>query len=169
MKNRIKSSAGVAIVALVLLAGCGGDTPSVTTQASPRVVAVITQTQADCTLSAASDRIRSGLVAFTLVNDTGVAAAFDIWMIPEGHTYEEVVAHIQEERRLAESGRPGLGHPSFFADTDLAIHALIDQKKSTTASAVLKPGTYAVVCLRTFEQVGEIRPLAVVGPVVVEP
>jgi len=32
----------------------------------------------------------------------------------------------------------------------------------------LSPGTYAIICLRLFEQVGEPRPFGLVGPVHVE-
>lgn len=156
-----------ALVASVLLAGCGGSSPTATTQASPRVIAEIRQTRDDCSLTPASGRITPGLVAISVLNDGGGEAGVDVWRIPEGHTYDEVVAHVREERRLAEAGQPGLGHPSFFMGSSPSIRAEPRTAHSRTVSGELKAGTYAIICIRTFEQVGQFRPLAVVGPLVV--
>jgi len=161
---------GFAFMVVVLVAGCGGGstTGAATPTPSPQLAGTITQTKSDCTFSAGAAHVKAGLVSFTMANQTGADAAFDVWWIPEDHTYAQVVAYMQEERRLAEAGQDGLGHPPYFVGTEPPIRGGPSGATSITASGNLTAGTYGIVCIQLYQQVGELRPLAAVGPVIVE-
>lgn len=68
----------------------------------------------------------------------------DLWRLQEGHRYEELVAHLDEEMRRIESGELPLGHPDFadlVAESTAAIGA--DGELRTD----LLSGTYGFACI----------------------
>ncbi len=162
------------VLAVVLIANaCGGGgarettTPTTeATQAPPTQVGTVSVSASECTLDLVDEPINPGLVAFTAVNQTDGRAMFDMWRITEGFTYEQLARHIDKERRLAEAGQPGLGHPSFVEDLSL-IRVGLGPGESGALVGTVFPGTWGVVCIRKFERAG-IRPFALVGPVEVE-
>jgi hypothetical protein len=172
-----KRSTLVAIVVL-LSTSCAGDepdsaaaspsaSPSTSVTASPNaepiVVGTVTIAQDGCTLDMGGPVI-AGEVAFEVENTTdGLGAANVAELV--GGTFRDLERHIHKEVRLAEEGRPGLGHPGFAVPS---FEVLVDAGGSGTMSGTLDPGTYALTCAKVFEAVGELRPLAALGPVEVE-
>lgn len=88
--------------------------------------------------------IAEGQATFTLVSRGGTAD-FDLWRLNEGHAYEELVAHIDEEVRRSEEGLPGLGHPTFAT---LVAEATTDPQGDGTLTASLDAGEYGMACIR---------------------
>ena len=99
------------------------------------------------------------------MNETDALAAFHMWRIADGYTYDQLAAHIVEERRLAEAGEPGLGHPFFVGDL---IEIVLQARESGTMVGTVRSGTYGIVCIRMFQQTGKPRPFGVIGPVEVQ-
>jgi hypothetical protein len=89
-----------------------------------------------------------------------------MWRILDGHTYEELAAHVSQERALAEAGKPGLGHPDFLADLIEVVVATPGQ--SASATGTLQTATYGFVCARQSESAGEPRPFTTIGPIEVK-
>jgi hypothetical protein len=116
-------------------------------------------------LAGVSGPISPGLVEFKAMNKTDALAAFNIARIEEGHTYEQLAAHIKKEIRLARAGKPGLGHPSFAVPL---FEVLLQPGESGSMSGTVQPGTYGIACAGVYEQVGELRPTGAIGPLEVE-
>lgn len=153
----------------VLLAGCGSESsPRAASRSPAQFAAVVTLTDADCTLVRAASPVKAGRVAFTLHNQSGGKAGIDIWLMPDGKTFDQLVAQAAEDRRLAEAGEPSQGDHSSLGDAP-QLRLPWDASPSQTGSAVLHSGTYAVVCIKSFPKVAEPRLLKVIGPVVVAP
>ena len=141
-------------------------TPTVLeTSADPTHVGMLRVSASRCTLDAAKGSISPGLVSLTAVNETDALAGFDMWRIADGSTYAQLAAHIKKESRLAKAGMPGLGHPGYVGDL---IRVMLQAGESGIMVGTVHPGTYGIVCLRMFEQVGDLRPAGVLGPVEVE-
>lgn len=138
-------------------------TASSSPNAEPIVVGTVTIAQDGCTLDMGGSVI-AGEVAFDVENTTdGLGAANVAELV--GGTFRDLKRHIHEEVRLAEDGRPGLGHPDFAVPL---FEILVDAGGSGTMSGTLDPGAYALTCAKVFETVGELRPLAALGPVEVD-
>ena len=157
------------VIATVLLTGCGSQPgPSSAASLTPRLAGVVTQTSTDCLLLLTPGTIKSGLIAFTFVNQSGDRAGLDVWRMPEASSFDTLVAAAQDDRRRAEAGEPPQSDHSALGSAP-SIRADWDSAPSRTVSGRLEPGTYALVCIATFPKVSEPRLLKVVGPVVVDP
>lgn len=177
------SGAWTAIAVAILLAGCAGTgtaaqasrSPAPTPDPSPTELGTLTLTESfdemsaqlrrGCTLKAAGGPIRSGRIGFAAVNETDAEAWLDLGRISDGHSYEELAQDIGKARQSAEAGGPVIHRPSYLSSQDLTV---LDAGESTTKFATVQSGTYAIVCLRMFETVAEVRPFAVIGPLQVE-
>jgi hypothetical protein len=179
-QERLVICIGLALV----LAACTGDTarssttavteeaeesvePS-TTETSVVDVGSVTITDSECQMAIDSEDAGTGPLAFMAINDSGVQAAVDVFHVTD---IAAVVAHVDEERRRADSGEPVLGHPgepiATFASSG---SGLLDAGTSTQVVVEAdEPGDYAVICLRYHENTSDpVRPFAVVGPFTVE-
>jgi hypothetical protein len=155
-----------AILGVLLACGSESSQPVPTASPSPAQVAgVVTLTSSDCTFAAAA-QVKAGVVAFTLINQSGTKAGVDIWLMPDDKAFERLTAQAEEDRRLAEAGQPSEGDHGWLGDTP-QIRVPWDVSTSQTVSGRLNPGTYGVVCIKSFPKVSEPRLLKVVGPVVV--
>ena len=133
-----------------------------TATVGPTHIGTVTQSPSECTLDAVDGPISTGRVSFNAVNDTAVFAGFDMWRIAEGHSYEELAAAIQEARRNAEAGGAVISHPEYLSGL---IQVQLQPGESKVMAGRVQPGTYAIVCIRMFEQVGEPRPFSILGPI----
>jgi hypothetical protein len=156
-----------AIVGVLLACGSESSQPVATASPSPTQVAgVVTLTSSDCMLAAAAAEVKAGVVAFTLINQSGTKAGIDIWLMPDAKAFERLTAQAEDDRRLAEAGQPSQSDHGWLGDTP-QIRVPWDASTSQTVSGRLNPGTYGVVCIKSFPKVSEPRLLKVVGPVVV--
>ena len=130
-------------------------------------IGTVTISDTDCVLNSTTTQISSGQLTFTAVNDTTVRAATEVFRVLEDHSYEDLVAHVEEEVRRADAGEPGLGHPrppiATFASRG---SGLLDGGESGVVTIDAdEPGTYGVFCMRYHENSADpVRPFAIVGP-----
>lgn len=157
------------MICLMLVAmGCSADGESTaTTAATSRAeLGTLTITGTECSLDVVEGQISQGVLSMSVANDSSVPGAADVFMILEGYSFDELVAHVEEEARRAEAGEAVLGHPS----SALARYAssgtgLLEAGESTAIEVdAEEPGDYAIVCVRYHEEANELRPFAVVGP-----
>ena len=150
------------------LFACGSESSQPVATASPspaHVVAVVTLTSSDCTLAPSAAPLKAGVVAFTLINQSGTKAGIDVWLMPDDKAFERLSTQAQEDRRLAEAGQPSQGDHAWLGVAP-QLRIPWDPSTSQTVAGRLDPGTYAVVCITSFPRVAEPRLLKVVGPVV---
>jgi hypothetical protein len=146
-----------AIVGLLLVSwtvtSCGDSgngTSGNTTQDEPESAGTFTLARSRCGYEGRGTTAE-GLVVFEL-SSVGIAD-FDLWLLEEGHAFEELVAHIDEERRRAEAGEAPLGHPTFAS---LVAETSTDTTGTTTLTTRLDPGTYGMACIRNDPATGGI-------------
>jgi hypothetical protein len=173
---------GLAVILVVFVAsGCSsGGSPTTSTGAdqptgatveppSPEAepIGTITISNDECMVDGISSPLPSGLIAVTVVNETDGRAIANFSMIFPSGTYERLAKHIAKEIELAERGRPGLGHPSYAPP---AFDTLLEPGETRILSGELSPGTWAIVCGRTYDEleVDNLRPSGVFGPYEVE-
>jgi hypothetical protein len=136
--------------------------PAETPTPEPAPLGTIVISERGCTVEGVEDPIPAGPVALTIVNETDGPVVANISTILEGRTYEALEAHIAKEIRLAEAGKPGLGHPSFAPPS---FDLFVDAGESDTLSGDVTAGTYAIVCGRAYDELnGDVRPSGVWGP-----
>jgi len=135
--------------------------PTNTPQPGPVHVGTVAQSPTECTLDAITGPIPAGPIVLSATNETDDFVVFDMWRIVGNRTYEEFAAYIQADRELAEAGEAGLDHPGYVANY---IGIELQAGESGALEGTVVPGTYAIVCIRMFPQVGEPRPFALVGP-----
>lgn len=141
------------VVAVLTAAACGGDATETPTSSDPAAVSTaatpslavgptrvggLTITSAGCSLEIEGP-VSAGSVEFVGKNETDVLAAFNIAVLDEGATFAAFEAHIRKEVRLAEAGKPGLGHPGFAVPL---FDVLLQPGESGTLSGTLDPGSY---------------------------
>jgi hypothetical protein len=135
---------------------------------APAEIGTISLTADSCTLDQESTAFAPGPVTLVAVNETVWPAAFDLWRIADGHTFEDLQAHIDAERERAEAGQSVLGHPGFvgglISSGPVPAGGEVVMRGSTTA------GTYGIVCLGHYDAVPDdpFRPFALIGPLLVE-
>lgn len=127
-------------------------------------VGTVTLSKTDCVLNA-NGPIEAGPIAIKATNNMDSWAGFDMWRITEGHSYDELEKVIQEAKEQAEAGLEGSDHPAYLANP---INIFLQAGETRDLRGVVVPGTYAIVCLQTFPQVGEMRPFSLVGPLEVK-
>jgi hypothetical protein len=125
----------------------------------------ITLTDEGCTIDGIESPLPDGPIAVTLINETGREAVANFSMIFPSRMYEQLADHIAREIRLAEKGQPGLGHPDYAPP---AFDLFLDAGETGVLRGELSRGTWAIVCGRTYDEVGEVRPSGVFGPYEVE-
>jgi hypothetical protein len=160
----LAATLGVWLVAVA----CGGGAspaspPEEASPSAPTPVGTLTVTDSGCTIEGVDGPIAPGRITFLAANETDRAAAFNIAAIEEGHSFDELVSHIDQEIGLAEAGDPALGHPSFAVPL---FDVLLDAGGSGTLSGTISdPGTYGLTCARVYDEAGELRPAGALGPV----
>lgn len=160
------------VAALLLGSSCGnGRSPAspasapTSNSATPTIEPVdggtITLTTSGCTFDPGDGPIAAGPVSFGVVNETEDLGAANIALL-DGATFRDFAQHIDKEIRLAEAGKPGLGHPSFAVPL---FDVLVDAGSSGTLEGTLDPGVFVMSCARQYEEVGDLRPSGALGPV----
>ena len=135
-----------------------------TSSPQPLDLGTVSQSPTGCKLDGSKTPYRAGSVILTATNDTEDVAAFDLWRIVGNRTYDEFAQYIQADRELAEAGQVGLDHPGYVTNL---ITIELQAGETGTMQGTVVPGTYALVCIRMFPQVGEPRPFSLIGPLVV--
>jgi hypothetical protein len=162
-------------VVLVVMAGCAstGSEPSAdpseeatgasTTGATPgpSTEGTIIVSDSGCAVEGIPSPLQAGSVALTIVNTTDGDVVGNMSRILEGGTFEQLTAHVRREIRRAEAGEPALGHPSYAPPS---FDLFVDPGDSEVLMGEVTAGTYAIVCGRVYDEVGELRPSAVLGP-----
>lgn len=107
----------------------------------------------------------AGEVTIQAVNQTPETAAFDLFLIGPGGSFEDLADHVAAEKARAEGGQPFAGPPP-WAD-HVGGSDLIAVDRTETFSVALESGTYGFVCLWKFDDAftDPVRPFAVAGPV----
>jgi hypothetical protein len=139
--------------------------PTGTPTPEPTPLGTIAFSERGCRVDEVEDPIAEGPVSLTIANETDAVVVANMSKILEGGTYKELEAHIAKEIRLAEAGKPGLGHPSFAPPS---FDLLVEPGETDVLVGDVTAGTYAIVCGRTYDEVGEVRPSGVSGPYRVE-
>ncbi len=158
------------VVAAVLLAACGGSPPSTpaasaasqATTASPSTSAnriSVTLSDTDCTLDGESE-LSAGPVEIKMHNATDGQFDLDIWRLDDGHSFDELAEHIDEEMRRISSGEPPLGHPPF---AELVAESTAETGMDGELDAELMIGTYGFACIY-FPSAGELGAIRSAGP-----
>jgi hypothetical protein len=65
----------------------------------------LTVSQDMCSLDAGAP-FAAGRITFLAINRANDSASFDVFKLFDGHTFAEVRAYMDEERRLADAGQP---------------------------------------------------------------
>lgn len=131
----------------VIVVACGtpvAATPSPESSAAlglPR--GTVTLTEDGCEYDGPAE-VASGPMVIAMVNATSGQFDLDLWRMDEGHTYDELTAHIAEEMRRQEAGEPPLGHPTF---AELVGEATVEESAEGEPQMVLEPGTYGMACI----------------------
>lgn len=128
---------------------------------SPAAIGTLTFTDTACTLDVTASPVRPGLLSLSVVNQTSSLIAADMSRIGEGHTYDEFTRDIETARKAAEAGEAVVHRPSYLLDFG-PIQLGAGGSAPLISSGL--PGTYAIVCLRMYDKLGEIRPFAFAGP-----
>ena len=85
----------------------------------------------------------AGPMVIAMVNATNGQFDLDLWRMDDGHSYDELVAHIAEEMRRQEAGEPPLGHPAF---AELVGEATAEASAEAELQVALEPGAYGIAC-----------------------
>lgn len=165
------AAVGLLLITALFAVACGNGgtggaaTPkaNATTEA-PTKIGTVKVSASGCTLDPVEGAISPGQVELTAVNETEARAGFHMWRIADGHTYAQFAAHIERERRRTLANKPDLGPR--HVDLSSLIPLELQAGESGTLAGTVKPGTYGIVCARTFET--RFGVLALVGPVEVE-
>lgn len=155
------SHAVILAVGLTLIS-CGnegpddGGTPVSRESSASGPVGTFTMESASCGYDGPT-AIPAGSATFDLVSSER-QAQFDLYLMDEGSSYDDLVAHIREEMRRLDEGEPMLGHPTFAT--------LVDSSTTTgglnAVTLDLTDGEYAMACIQIQQGV-----LAPAGPVFV--
>lgn len=106
------------------------------------VVGGVTLTTTGCEYAGPSE-MPAGELTFRLRNKTTGQFDLDVWLLEAGHEYDELAAHIDEERRRATAGEPPLGHPTFAT---LVGEATAETDSTTDLVTNVGVGTYGLAC-----------------------
>lgn len=109
------------------------------------------------------DTVDAGEISLSIVSELDAAAWFDLWQLDEGHTYSELVAHIDEEQQRAEAGEPGLGHPPFAT---LVAEGEADPRAEATITLEAAAGEYGMACIGIDPDTETPSSISAAGPFV---
>lgn len=135
-----------ALVIGVIVAACAtpsGSTPSPSIASSGPLHATVTLTDDGCEYDGPAE-VAAGPMVIDLVNATSGQFDLDLWRLNDGHTYDELVAHVAEEMRRQEAGEPPLGHPTF---AELVGEATAEESAEGELQMALESGTYGMACI----------------------
>jgi len=107
--------------------------------------------------------VDAGQISVSIASELEAAAWFDLWQMEEGHTYSELVAHIDEEQRRAEAGEPGLGHPTFAT---LVAEGEADPSAEATITLEAAAGEYGMACIAIDPETETPSSISAAGPFV---
>lgn len=164
----------VLAVMLLVAVGCASSGSADSTEAATGPEAATLEASASgtvvvsgsgCSVDGIGSTLSAGPVELTIVNETDGLVVANMTKILEGGTYEQLAAHVRKEIQRAEAGKVGLGHPAYAPPS---FDLFVDPGESNALRGEVTAGTYAIVCGREFEEVGEVRPSAVFGPYEVE-
>jgi hypothetical protein len=164
------------VVVVVALAACdGGDEAQDRTPAAASTAVVsnepasadggtVVLRQDGCRLEPGASPIPAGPVALEVQNRTSGVGAVNIAVL-DGGSMRRFLAHIEREVRLAEHGRPGLGHPSYAVPL---FDVVVPAGHTDVLQGTLEPGTHVIACARLYVEADEMRPSEGLGPIEVE-
>ncbi|MEX2405758.1 MAG: hypothetical protein WD834_00325 [Actinomycetota bacterium] len=109
------------------------------------------------------ETVDAGEISLSIASEMGAAADFDLWQMEEGHTYSELVAHIDEEQRRFEAGEPGLGPPTFAT---LVAQGRADPSEEATITIEAAAGEYGMACIGIDPDQGTPASISAAGPFV---
>ncbi|MDQ2914152.1 MAG: hypothetical protein M3T56_12960 [Chloroflexota bacterium] len=113
-----------------------------------------------CALEAGAP-FAAGRITFLAINKTNVTVSFAVFILASGHTFSEVRDHMEEERRLADAGKPFLGPPDYLSQySEFSLRPA----ETGTPEITLPRGTYVIVCLPFHPLAREPRAVGAVGP-----
>jgi hypothetical protein len=124
--------------------------------------AVVTLSDAGCAYQGPSS-MAVGRLSVEMSNQTNGQFDLDLWLLEEGHQYEELAGHIDDERARDEAGKPSLGHPTFAT---LVAERSTEGEPSGQITTDLAAGTYGMACI-FFDRPGSLGGLWPVGPLVI--
>jgi hypothetical protein len=152
------------VLCLLLCSSCGG-APNATPATTGKVpeAGSFTLTDSGCEYDAGA-RLASGSFSARVTNKTADRAHFDLWKLDAGHSYAELLAHVNEEGRRLRSQQPPLGYPDFAS---LIQSVDVDAQASSVITADGGTGSYGMACIRW--KLAEEGPLAIysAGPLMV--
>jgi hypothetical protein len=108
-------------------------------------------------------RMTAGQLRVEMSNETSGQFDLHLWVLDDGHDYDELAAHIDDDRARNEAGEPSLGHPTFAT---LVAEASAEAGSAGKLIADLTAGTYGMACI-FFDQPGSLGGVWAVGPLVV--
>lgn len=131
----IRTTVGVlALAALLVLGACGGNGDGGGMS--------LTMTSFSCTYEG-SKTLPAGAISVDVRNETEVAGGFEVVAIAEGSTFDDFVAHVEEERQRIQQGDVLVGQPSFAS---IAGRVEVAAQESSVLSADVTAGVYALYC-----------------------
>lgn len=135
----------VALAALVLLAGCGGDDGG--GEAGPDAgdgsqTLSVTLTDTECTYEGPTST-PAGQLSIDVENETELASRFELFRVEQGVAVEDLVAYVQGEQLSIGDGQQPAWPPPYGSVVD---QVPVRPRWNTTLAAQAQPGTYAVVC-----------------------
>lgn len=104
----------------------------------------LTLTETGCQYDGPGE-VPAGETAVFISNKTGATFRMDFWLLRDGHEYEELVSHIDDERRRSEAGEPPLGHPSFAR---MVLQGEAEPGETVGVVFDADPGVYGAACIR---------------------
>ena len=151
-----------------LLAACSGDATSAppgdgaTSATGKPPIATVTITATDCVLDAGHTPVPMGDASIVAVNDTDVDAEFHMWAM-DADRWDDFVTRMQEEVRRSEAGEPFIGPPDWAAGPFPQVE--LAPGETGSLDGFLGDGTWGIACLKTYEELGEIRVSGFAGPI----
>ena len=124
--------------------------------------AYVTLSDAGCAYEGPSS-MAVGQFSVEMSNQTNGQFDLDLYLLDEGHQYEEFAGHVDDERARDEAGEPPLGHPTFAT---LVAEASAEGEPPGQLTTDLAVGTYGMACI-FFDQPGSLGGIWPVGPLVV--
>jgi hypothetical protein len=133
-------------------------------------IGTVTITEDEC-VAALDMELTTGQLMFTVSNETTDTAAAEVFRLRQGHGFEVMEAHVEEERELADAGEhfagPPLGQAAFASPGSGLMEASESRVVVIDGS---EPGTYAIACFRHHPAVSDpVRLFAAIGPLEVQP
>jgi hypothetical protein len=165
----LRAGLGVVFASLLLSVACSTQNQagaSASPSPSPTLLTLgkLTVSQDVCSLDAVAP-FASGGITFLAINKSNVSTFFHVFRLADGHTFSEVLAHVEEERRLADAGAPSLGPPGYLS---WWANILLKPGETSTPEVIFARGTYVIVCTEGAPGVQELRVIGAAGPLVVK-